>query len=163
MDTETSRSLAEPQFDRSLIRWLMQRIGNPRISVRLWNGDEFPVTDAHPVACMEIRERRAVFELLRSPSLGFGESYMRGQIEIHGDLLAFSGAHLHRSVPNTSDRTRYSLDTRTIWIPDAIEGRGAANVDGQARWKNPGWFKQLDEGTPLHHLLGTEATWPTSR
>jgi len=90
MDTETSRSLAEPQFDRSLIRWLMQRIGNPRISVRLWNGDEFPITDARPVACMELRERRAVFDLLRSPSLGFGESYSKGLIEIHGDLLEFS-------------------------------------------------------------------------
>ena len=90
MDTETSRNLAEPRFDRSLIHWVMQRIGNPRISVRMWNGDEFPITDERPIACMEIRERRAIFEMLRSPSLGFGESYSRGLIEIHGDLLAFS-------------------------------------------------------------------------
>jgi len=90
MNTETTRSLAEPQFDRSVMRWIMQRIGNPRISIRLWNGDEFPITNERPVACMEIRERRAIFEMLRSPSLGFGESYSQGLIEIHGDLLAFA-------------------------------------------------------------------------
>lgn len=75
-----------------------------------------------------------------------------------GDLLAFSGAHLHRSVPNTTDETRYSLDTRTIWIADAVSGRGAPNVDGRARWRNPGWFRRLDDGTPLHELLGVAAT-----
>jgi cyclopropane-fatty-acyl-phospholipid synthase len=57
--------------------------------IRLWNGDEFPVTNERPVACMEFRQRRAVLELLRSPSLGFGECYSKGLIEIHGDLLAF--------------------------------------------------------------------------
>jgi cyclopropane-fatty-acyl-phospholipid synthase len=38
---------------------------------------------------MEVRQRRAVFELLRSPSVGFGECYSKGLIEIHGDLLDF--------------------------------------------------------------------------
>lgn len=74
-----------------------------------------------------------------------------------GDLLAFSGAHLHRSVPNNSDRTRYSLDTRTIHIPDSLDERGAPNVDGNAPWRTPGWFNRID-GTPLHKILDTEAT-----
>ena len=74
---------------RTIVRWIMKAVGDPNISVRLWDGDEFPVTDAQPVACMELRERRAVFELLRSPSLGFGECYRQGLIEIHGDFLAF--------------------------------------------------------------------------
>ena len=89
MSIDTSQSLDERDFDRSLIRWIMKNVGNPRISIRLWDGDEFPVTAARPVACMEFRQRRAVFELLRSPSLGFGECYSRGLIEIHGDVLAF--------------------------------------------------------------------------
>jgi cyclopropane-fatty-acyl-phospholipid synthase len=38
---------------------------------------------------MEFCERRAVFELLRSPSVGFGECYSKGLIEVHGNLLAF--------------------------------------------------------------------------
>jgi len=89
MGIETSHSLAERDFDRNLIRWIMKYAGNPRISVRLWNGDEFAVTDAQPVACMEIRKRRAAFEILRSPSIGFGECYSKGLIEIHGDFLGF--------------------------------------------------------------------------
>ena len=90
MSVETRHVLDERSFDRSVIRWIMKSVGNPRISVRLWNGDEFTVTDARPVACMEFRSRRAVFELLRSPSVGFGECYSRGLIDVHGDFLAFA-------------------------------------------------------------------------
>ena len=89
MGLETGQSLAEFDLDRRLIRWIMNYVGNPRISIRLWSGDEFRVTEAYPVACMEFRRRRAVFELLRSPSVGFGECYSKGLIEIHGDLSAF--------------------------------------------------------------------------
>jgi cyclopropane-fatty-acyl-phospholipid synthase len=64
-------------------------VGNPRIAVRLWNGDEFRVTQERPIACMEIRERRVALNLLWSPSVGFGEAYSKGLIEIHGELLAF--------------------------------------------------------------------------
>ena len=89
MRIDMSQSLAERHFDHSLIRWIMKQVGNPRISIRLWNGDEFWVTEERPVACMEIRQRRAVFELLRAPSVGFGECYSEGLIEVHGDFLAF--------------------------------------------------------------------------
>ncbi len=89
MRVDTSQRVGESNFDRRLIRRIMSHVGNPRISVRLWNGDEFPITNSRPVACMEFRERRAIFELLRSPSVGFGECYSQGLIEIHGDFLAF--------------------------------------------------------------------------
>jgi cyclopropane-fatty-acyl-phospholipid synthase len=90
MSVETRRVLDERSFDRSVIRWIMKSVGNPRISVRLWNGDEFRITEARPVACLEFRSRRAVFELLRSPSVGFGECYSKGLIDVHGDFLAFA-------------------------------------------------------------------------
>ena len=90
MSVDTRYSLEERSFDRSLVRWIMKSVGNPRISVRLWNGDEFWVTEGRPVACMEFRSRRAVFELLRSPSVGFGECYSKGLIDVHGDFLAFA-------------------------------------------------------------------------
>lgn len=90
MSVETRHILVDHAFDRSLIRWIMKRVGNPRLSIRLWNGDEFWLTEARPVACMEFCKRRAVFELLLSPSVGFGESFSKGLIKIHGDLLAFA-------------------------------------------------------------------------
>jgi len=113
MDTETSRNLAEPNVDRSVIRWFMQRMGNPNISVRLWDGDEFPVTDAPPVACMEIRDRRVVLELLRAPTVGFGECYSQGLIEVHGDLLAFSN-EVTRALTNKRDGGYYGPKLRSL-------------------------------------------------
>jgi len=90
MSVHIRDTINEWSFDRSLLLWIMKQLGNPRISIRLWNSEEFPVTAERPVACMEIRKRRALFDLLRSPSIGFGECYMDGVIEVHGDLLAFA-------------------------------------------------------------------------
>ncbi len=46
-----------------------------------------------------------------------------------GSVMIFSGAQLHSSVPNTSGRTRISVDFRTVNRVDVENGRGAANVD----------------------------------
>ena len=90
MSVETRQRIDESNIGRSAVLWIMKQVGNPRISIRLWNGDEFPVTAERSIACMEIRDRRAVYEMLKSPSVGFGESYSKGLIEIHGDLLEFA-------------------------------------------------------------------------
>lgn len=50
-----------------------------------------------------------------------------------GEILAFSAAHLHASVTDTSGCTRFSLDTRSIWEEDIAAGRGAPDVDGGGR------------------------------
>jgi hypothetical protein len=46
-----------------------------------------------------------------------------------GGMIMFSGAQLHSSVPNTSGRTRFSIDFRTVNITDARLLRGAVNQD----------------------------------
>ncbi len=46
-----------------------------------------------------------------------------------GGVMAFSGAQMHSSVPNTSGVTRYSIDFRTVNLDDARAKRGAPNVD----------------------------------
>jgi hypothetical protein len=46
-----------------------------------------------------------------------------------GGVMVFSGAQLHSSVPNTSGRTRFSVDFRVVHRADVEAGRGAANVD----------------------------------
>jgi len=75
--------------DQALVSWILKAAGNPAISVRLWNGAEFRICDGTPVACMEIRDRRALLGLVRSPSVGFGEGYSQGRIEIDGSIRAF--------------------------------------------------------------------------
>ena len=46
-----------------------------------------------------------------------------------GEVMLFSGAHLHRSTPNTSGLSRFSVDFRTVDVPDIVAGRGAPLVD----------------------------------
>ena len=46
-----------------------------------------------------------------------------------GQVLLFSGAQLHKSIPNTSGRARFSVDFRTVYVPDLMAGRGAPLVD----------------------------------
>lgn len=60
-----------------------------------------------------------------------------------GDLMAFSGAHLHASVPNESGEARFSIDTRIVNIDDYQQGRAAPNVDGKAPRIIPEWFKHV--------------------
>lgn len=46
-----------------------------------------------------------------------------------GGLIIFSGAQMHSSVPNTSGRTRYSIDFRVVHLNDARNRRGAPRCD----------------------------------
>jgi ectoine hydroxylase-related dioxygenase (phytanoyl-CoA dioxygenase family) len=46
-----------------------------------------------------------------------------------GGLLLFSGAHLHSTVPNTSGRTRFSIDFRTAHLDELATRGGAPNLD----------------------------------
>jgi hypothetical protein len=46
-----------------------------------------------------------------------------------GGMIVFSAAQLHSSVPNSSGRTRFSIDFRTVHVGDAAALRGAHNID----------------------------------
>jgi ectoine hydroxylase-related dioxygenase (phytanoyl-CoA dioxygenase family) len=66
-----------------------------------------------------------------------------------GDLLCFSGAHLHASVPNVSERTRVSVELRTVNLDDFRSGRGAPNLDGRAPQVPLQWFRSIVDESPL--------------
>jgi hypothetical protein len=66
-----------------------------------------------------------------------------------GDLLCFSGAHLHASVPNTSPEPRFSLEIRTLLLDDLLRCRGAPNIDGRAPHVPLEWFRRIPDGAPL--------------
>jgi ectoine hydroxylase-related dioxygenase (phytanoyl-CoA dioxygenase family) len=48
-----------------------------------------------------------------------------------GGILLFSGNQLHSTVPNTSGRTRFSIDFRVVHIDDVIARREAPNIDSE--------------------------------
>jgi len=66
-----------------------------------------------------------------------------------GDIVAFSGAHLHASVPNRSGMTRISMETRTVSLHDLKQNRRAPNLDGAAKGIRTNWFTQVSLGTSL--------------
>lgn len=66
-----------------------------------------------------------------------------------GDVLIFSGAHLHASVPNASGAARFSLEIRSVDVADAAAGRGAPNIDGAAPHTAWHWFRRLDTAERL--------------
>jgi hypothetical protein len=49
-----------------------------------------------------------------------------------GSMIMFSAQHLHATVPNTSGRTRFSIDFRTAHRDDVEAHRGAKIIDSQA-------------------------------
>lgn len=73
-----------------------------------------------------------------------------------GDVLLFSGAHLHASVPNGSGAARYSLELRSVDEHDAAADIGAPNRDGHAPRVAWYWFRRLADGARLQ-APGAEA------
>jgi hypothetical protein len=66
-----------------------------------------------------------------------------------GGVILFSGAHLHSTVPNTSDQTRFSIDFRTVNLEDVRDRRGARNVDSACTGTTMGDYLRI---TDLAHL-----------
>lgn len=62
-----------------------------------------------------------------------------------GGIILFSGAQLHSSVPNTSGRTRFSIDLRTVHIGDATERRAAPNVDSECTGTTMGDYLRISD------------------
>jgi hypothetical protein len=81
-----------------------------------WQRKESGLTARYPGVVGEVDAGRAV-----------GFSCTRGQ------NLLFSGAHFHRTLPQASGRTRFSLDFRLVHLGDHAAGKGAPNVDGRSR------------------------------
>ena len=79
-----------------------------------------------------------------------------------GELIVFSSQHAHVGVPNSTDLTRISLETRTLRLVDVERGRGALNVDGSARWVSYGLFRRIADGKPLPDILGVSPFVPFS-
>ena len=66
-----------------------------------------------------------------------------------GEILCFSGAHLHSSSKEKSENTRISFEIRTICDNDLNSSAQAPNVDCDLQWKFPKIFKKINDNSPL--------------
>lgn len=66
-----------------------------------------------------------------------------------GGLILFSCVQMHSSVPNTSGKTRYSVDFRVVNEDDVARREGAPNVDNAATGTT---MRDYLRGTDLAHI-----------
>ena len=72
-----------------------------------------------------------------------------------GSIILFSGNQLHRSIPNTSGVSRYSVDFRTVDAVDLVEGRGAPFVDVDCTGTAIRDFRNVADGSTFDESLVT--------
>lgn len=77
-----------------------------------------------------------------------------------GGLILFSGAQLHSSVPNTSGRTRFSIDLRTVHVGDVAGRRGAPNIDSECTGTTMGDYLRISDLAHLPDELVAEHDTP---
>ena len=73
-----------------------------------------------------------------------------------GGVLMFSGAQLHSTVPNTSGRTRFSIDFRTVHVDDVRAHRMAVNVDAACTGTTLRDFVRCSDLAPMPEELAAE-------
>jgi hypothetical protein len=71
---------------------------------------------------------------------------------VAGTIL-FSAAQLHSTVPNTSDRTRFSIDFRTVNIDDLADGIRAPNIDSECAGTTIRDFVRASDLAPLPEAI----------
>ena len=84
-------------FERSLLCWLLEALGNPPIRFVLWNGDEVFTNADRPVARIIIHDRPTLLRLVINPELHFGDCYSEGGLEVEGNIVDFLEA-IYRSM-----------------------------------------------------------------
>jgi hypothetical protein len=73
-----------------------------------------------------------------------------------GEMIVFSGVHLHGTVPNRTESTRFSVDFRLMHIEDLKAGRGAINVDNGCVDAESG-FKDYFHADSFESFKGNQA------
>ncbi len=91
--------------DRRLAELIHRRIGCPRICLELWNGER--IGPEQGVGRIRFRERSALWRLPLNMNEHFGDAYVRGNIEIDGDLIEVL-TEIYRSMPEHSDQSLIS-------------------------------------------------------
>ncbi len=72
-----------------------------------------------------------------------------------GGLILFSACHLHRSIPNLSGVSRYSIDFRTVNVSDISAGRGGPMVDVRCTGSAIRDFHSVAANEPIPELAAS--------
>ena len=85
-DSPTVSSGRANILDHRVARILLQLLGQPEISMILWDGTIVSSSSSEPIASLRFRDRSSLYLTLLRPELNFGDLYSAGRVEIDGDL-----------------------------------------------------------------------------
>ncbi|MDH3390138.1 MAG: class I SAM-dependent methyltransferase, partial [Gammaproteobacteria bacterium] len=85
----TARS-AVTALDRWIAAKMLGVVGNPAITLKLWNGEAVTPPIENPVATLQYHSRGAMLKTIINPELYFGDLYACGQVSFSGDLVRFT-------------------------------------------------------------------------
>lgn len=85
--TAVSRNRASYPFERSAIRQLLRLLGDPPLTVELWDGEKITTSNEPKVAHVRLTDRRTLYNLILQRDVGIGDEYSTGHLEIEGDLV----------------------------------------------------------------------------
>ena len=81
---------------------LLQQVSQDRpelsFGLKLWDGSERRYGQGEPVFVLELRTPEAATDVVARGSLGFGEAYMTGRLDVQGDLQALLAFESHPAV-----------------------------------------------------------------
>ena len=72
-----------------------------------------------------------------------------------GEMFIFSASHLHATAPNTSGKTRFSIDFRTVHLDDIKSNAGAKNIDNKSTGSTLMDFLSVDNFEKIEDSLIT--------
>jgi cyclopropane-fatty-acyl-phospholipid synthase len=105
-------------------RWLAKRVlifaGRPPLTIELWDGERITAFDARGkperegavIFNLQLKDRRALYELGINPHLAFGDLYSAGRLEVDGPLEDFFTA-LFPATTNAKDDMPFWL--KAFW------------------------------------------------
>lgn len=88
MDEAHGDAISAPvsAFDRWVVRQVLAAVPEMPVSITMWDGERVTAGRADAVAGITLKNRKALYRLIRNPGLNFGDLYSTGDIEVDGDL-----------------------------------------------------------------------------
>ncbi|HXK23997.1 MAG TPA: cyclopropane-fatty-acyl-phospholipid synthase family protein [Myxococcota bacterium] len=142
LSREPGRPRASTPIAHFALRRLLDAIGKPPITFVLWDGAEIGAEQG-AVARVHVRDPRALWSLLRNPSLGFGEAYAAGGLVVEGDL-AHTIEVVFRSSEHAPGIARYLIDALGARRRRNTRTRSRANVHHHYDLGNEFYARWLD-------------------
>jgi len=131
-------------FERRIARRLLEKRGDPRLRIVLWNGEEIRSSDQPPVGRIVFRDRGVVPYLARHPDLGLGDAYASGRLEIEGDLTAVLKVFL--AAPDGRGAMKHLRDAWRMWARRSHSlSRAKSNIHSHYDLGNDFYALWLDE------------------